>query len=203
MRMTLEIEAPGRGAPEDPLAADLSRTAGGDESALARLYDATSAQVFGWTLRILRDRQEAEEATVDVFSQVWRQARSYDASRGTVSAWILTLARSRAIDHLRSRQRRGRHEGPAERLDAVADGGADPLSATVGADRAARVRKALLALPADQRKVIEAAFFGGLSHTEVAEALGQPLGTVKTRIRNGLATLRRTLAGMQAEEGWA
>jgi RNA polymerase sigma-70 factor (ECF subfamily) len=189
-----------RPAPEptgDPLYETMLRIAGGDQGALSRLYDATSARVYGLALHILRDPQAAEEATLDAFTQVWRRASSYDAGRGSVIGWILTVARTRAIDLLRSRTRRRDLEDTLDSVVDLPDPGPGPEETTEDAANARKLRVALAALSHDQRTAIEAAYFGGLSHTEVAQCLGQPLGTVKTRIRDGLATLRRMMAAQQ------
>lgn len=179
----------------------VTRVAEGDEGALRSLYDATSAQVFGSCLSILRDRGAAEEAVVEVFAQVWRQAERYDPSRGSVASWIATLARTRAIDHGRARDRQNAGRSPldAAHVDLFTDPTPTPDEASFQSERAARVHTALESLPAEQRRALEAAFFRGLSHTEVAEWLGLPLGTVKTRIRSGLSALRRALASTESE----
>ena len=180
--------------PQGGLASVVARVAAGDERAVGTLYDLTSRRVFALTLRILRDRGAAEEATLDVFTQVWKQADRYEPSKGTPLGWLLTMARTRAIDLVRSR---GRHTDREARLDeatAIPDRGRSPEDAGRDAEDARRVRRALAVLPAEQREALVAAYFGGLSHTEVASALGQPLGTVKTRIRSGLIHLRRLLA---------
>jgi RNA polymerase sigma-70 factor (ECF subfamily) len=192
--MTVEVSPPA-----DPLRVLVSRMARGEEEALERLYDASRRSVYGLALRILRDPHVAEEAVVDVYAQAWRQASRFEPRKGAVAAWLLTLARTRAIDLLRSRARR--RERDLVEAAPIPDGGPSPLDASGQAERARRVRSALLSLPSEQRRAIEAAFFGALSHTEVARALGAPLGTVKTRIRNGLQTLRRALAS--AKEGSA
>ncbi len=186
---------PETGPPPDRLEALVAGIRGGDETALAALYDATSDRVFGLALRILRDRSAAEETTLDVFTQVWSQSDRHDPSRGSVLAWVLNLARSRAIDHLRFRSRRGQIEQAMDRGDdSLLDDSPSPESDSLAAERAERVRAALATLPADQRRAVEAAFYSGLSHAEVARALGEPLGTVKTRIRTGLRSLRASLA---------
>ncbi len=171
----------------------LTDAARGDERALGALYDATSRRVYGLALQILRDPALAEEATLDVFTQVWRRAGGYDATRGTPLAYLLTLARTRAIDLLRARSRRAAREDELPAEFAVADPGPDPFAERHDAERADMVRRAVSALPTEQRRAIEAAYFGGLSHSEAAAALGAPLGTVKTRIRDGLTSLRRAL----------
>jgi len=170
------------------------RVAGGNEGALEELYRACEAPVFGLALRILRDERAAEEASVEVFQRVWQRAATFAPERGKVLAWVLTLTRSTALEALRSRRREAGYRvelGEAELVPGAAPG---PLVESATSETAARVEAALAALPVEQQRVLRAAFFGGLSYREVAEALGQPLGTVKTRIRAGLAALRRALA---------
>lgn len=128
-----------------------------------------------------------------MFAQVWREAARYDPARGSVTSWLLAIARTRAIDSLRSRRRLREVEQPLEGAPEPAVENRDPEASAVERGRAARARRALGRLPAEQRRAIEIAFFDGLSHTEAAAALGAPLGTVKTRIRAGLGTLRRLL----------
>ena len=185
----------------DPLELLVRRIAGRDERALQELYERTSARVHGLTLSILRDRPRAEEALVDVYDQIWRQSERFDPAKGSVSSWIATLARTRAIDLRRRAQRRRQLEVELGQVETqtLADVLPGPLAATVGEERAEIVAAALASLPREQRRAIEAAFFGGLSHSEVAAALGQPLGTVKTRIRSALATLRTRLAFVEGE----
>ncbi len=185
----------------DPLAVLVARVAERDEAAFRALYDALSPRVFGLSLRVLRDRASAEESVVEVFAQVWRQAERFDAAKASVSTWVLTLARTRAIDLARIRKRRTQREieAPSEVIEALHDPLAGPLSTSVESEQAQRVRSALEQLPREQRVAVELAFFSGLSHTEVAEKLRAPLGTVKTRIRTGLGSLRLALAGMEGE----
>lgn len=178
----------------DPRQAELiGRVAGGDEQALATLYDETSRLVYGLLLRVLNDAATAEEVLLDVYTQVWRQAASYSAERGAPLAWLTTIARSRAIDRLRSRRV---EQSRTEPLDTVLYRGASDED--VEGEWAARetrkaVRAALDELSPEQREVIELAYFGGMSHSEIAAAKGQPLGTVKTRIRLGMTKLRESL----------
>ena len=179
--------------PTDPWAGLVRRTAGGDREALAALYDGTSSLVYGLVLRIVRDEGAAEEVTGDVYMQVWRQAVRFDAERGTALRWLLTVARSRAIDRLRSRRAQSKE---SETLDAIAHVSTDepsPEDRSWETQRRRLVEGALAVLSPDQRRAIELAYWGGLSHSEVAETLGEPLGTVKTRIRVGMSKLRDTL----------
>lgn len=177
----------------------IERMAGGDEGALASLYEATSGRVYGMALRVLGDPSAAEEVAVEVYDQAWRLARLYDTAKGSVSAWLATMARTRAIDRRRGRERRARREGA---LDADAEpptAGAGPADASSALERSSIVRRAMDDLPVEQRRAVEAAFFQGLTHVEVAAALGAPLGTIKTRIRTAMASLRLRLAALEEE----
>lgn len=168
--------------------------AAGDQLALHALYERTHRVVFTLIMRITSSRETAEELTLDVFHDVWRRASRYDAGNGTVLGWIMNQARSRAIDRLRFEQRK-------KRVDPYAS---DPLPETEVADsqdvlelkeQSRALQIALTGLTPDERQAIEAAFFSELTHAEVAARLGQPLGTVKTRIRSGLHKLRQALDG--------
>jgi RNA polymerase sigma-70 factor (ECF subfamily) len=173
----------------------------GDPAALAELYDRHGAGVYAVCLRVLRDAEEAEEILEDVFFQLWRQARQYDASRGSVAVYLVTLARSRAIERLRVRERRTRlrSEVPDELLGetsvGLASSGTSPLHEALSFERRTHVRRALAELPTEQREAVELAFLEGLSHAEIAERLREPLGTIKTRIRTGLLRMRGALGG--------
>jgi RNA polymerase sigma-70 factor (ECF subfamily) len=166
--------------------------AGGDGQALAALYDATSRTVYGLLLRILSDPSAAEEVLLDVYSQVWRRAGSYSPERGKPLAWLTTIARSRAID----RVRRGRQEqqltAPLDEAARAAEGESVEEGVRAGEVRAV-LRAALERLAPEQREVIELAYYGGMSHSEIAAARGLPLGTVKTRTRLGMMRLREML----------
>ena len=179
----------------------IGRVAAGDEQALAALYDETSRIVYGLLLRILTDASAAEEVLLDVYTQVWRQAASYSRERGAPLAWLTTIARSRAIDRLRAgRTERQKTEplDPSLYRSASADDVEGEWSAR---ETGARVRAALDTLSPEQREVIELAYFGGMTHSEIAAANGQPLGTVKTRIRLGMSKLRDALKGTYGSEG--
>ncbi len=170
------------------------RMAGGDEAALGALYDRWSDSVHTLVARIAREEAETEEVVEAVFWQAWQQAGRYTEDRGTPGAWLLAMARSRALDRLRSLRRR-RDEVPADDsifVNQPAVG--DPLSDLDASERAAHVAHALADLPPEQRQVLELAYFDGLSQTEIAEKLQQPLGTVKTRARLALRKLRDRLA---------
>lgn len=174
----------------------IKRVADGDQSALTLLYDSTSRLVFGLVLRVVTDRATAEEVLLDVYTQVWRQASTYDSKRGAPLAWMMTIARTRGIDRLRS----GKHEHQyKESLDAIGEvtaTTASPEADTVSSERRQLVRTALDSLSVEQREVIELAYYSGLSHSEIALQLGQPLGTVKTRTRLGMMKLRDMLRPM-------
>lgn len=174
----------------------VGRIAQADQTALATLYDTTNRLVYGLILRVLNDAGTAEEVLLDVYTQVWRQAASYDTQRGSPLAWLTTIARSRAIDRLRSGWQTQQRQ---ESLDAVSDretAAANPEEATVMSERQQLVRQALAQLSPEQREVIELAYYSGLSHSEIAAKLGQPLGTVKTRTRLGMMKLRDALGAV-------
>ncbi len=168
----------------------------GDQSALDLLYKRYSSPVYSLIWKILQNSEEAEDVALDVFWQVWRQADRYDPSRGAPPAWIFTLARSRAIDRLRSRSRR------EDRTISIDDPNIhfDPLDENASPDQVVSfrqnrdaVRAAMEKLSVVQREAVELAFLKGMTHVEISEKLGQPLGTVKTRIRQGLIRLRKHL----------
>jgi RNA polymerase sigma-70 factor (ECF subfamily) len=192
---------PPSGATDDPLAQSVAVVAHGDEAALRRVYDALAPRVLGLCNQILRDQASAEEAVIEVFSQVWRQAARYEPRKGSVATWITTMARTRAIDLRRSRARHATREAvlDAEELELFRDRGPAPHEVVAAGDRAERVHRALSTLSSDQRRAVEAAFFGGLSHSEIAAEFEEPLGTIKTRIRSGLVTLRTALASVEGE----
>ena len=184
----------------------LQRVAAGDEHALGALYDRWSPLVFSLCVHILGDDDEAEEAVEETFWQAWRQAARYDTARGAVSTWLTTIARSRALDRLRANRRR-QEEAMSDLSDTkrmaveeTARRGDDPASGAEVSERRALVRQALLALPAEQREVLELAYFRGLSQTEIAERTGQPLGTIKTRVRLAMEKLRDRLGILRERE---
>jgi RNA polymerase sigma-70 factor (ECF subfamily) len=172
----------------------LRAVARGDESAFARVYDRYSPILLGLLLRILRSRAEAEDVLQEVFLQVWQRAHSFDAERGRAFTWLVTLARSRAIDRLRSV---GSRERAAQRSAEEAPPESEPAewadAAAVRAERAEAVRAALAELPEEQRQVLLLAYLEGMSQSEIAAAKNQPLGTVKTRTRSALRKLGDSL----------
>ena len=178
----------------------VARMAARDQEALSAIYDRYRSVIFSLALRILKDRAEAEEALADVFLQAWRQAPGFERVRGSVGAWLVTLCRSRAIDRLRARGRRdaaldtvARAGGGREDAPSLTRGGGPEQAADLMLKRR-RIGAALGALSEDQRRAVEMAYYEGLSHSEIAAALGAPLGTVKTRIRQGLFALRQKLS---------
>jgi RNA polymerase sigma-70 factor (ECF subfamily) len=172
----------------------LRRLASGDQAAAARLYDRHARPLYSLILRIVGNETEAEDVLQEVFAQAFRQASRYDARRGAVAAWLLTIARSRAIDRLRARRTRVETgSGEMQTLDEMPDAQPDPASTMLDEEQSRLVRRALSELPMLQRMAIELAYYEGLSHSEIAERLEQPLGTVKTRIRLGLLKLREVL----------
>ncbi len=189
----LPPKIPARRDAEEDLAGLIRAAAQGDQAAFSRFYDLTNRPVFSLVLRVLGDHGAAEEVTLDVYLQVWRQAGGYNPDRGTPIAWLMMMARSRAIDRLRSASYTRRETESLEDAFAIAAGGEDPEEASLLAERRRMVRAALATLSPEQREVIEIAYFSGLSQSEIAEKLGLPLGTVKTRIRCGLQKLRQCL----------
>ncbi|HVR96698.1 MAG TPA: sigma-70 family RNA polymerase sigma factor [Thermoanaerobaculia bacterium] len=172
----------------------MSRVAHGDGEAFARLFDLHAPVVLGLLYRILGSRGEAEEVLQEVFLQTWTQSARYDGDRSSPRAWVLMLARSRAFDRLRRRdsaRRRDEEAGAEARLMAVPPVGTERLEAR---ERSERVSSALGLLSPEQRRCIELAFFEGLTHTQIAERLEAPLGTVKSRILLGMNKLRQALS---------
>ncbi len=166
----------------------MERIAARDPSALATLYDAHASVLLALGVRVLRDRMEAEEVLGDVFLEVWSRHDRYSPARGTPLAYLVTLTRSRAVDRLRSRRQR---DWSLPASDASAR--SSPLEDALSGEQRRHVQEALNGLTPPQRRAVELSFFDGLSHTEIARSLGEPLGTVKTRIRQGLIQLRKAL----------
>jgi RNA polymerase sigma-70 factor (ECF subfamily) len=195
----LAIDTAETRARDQDLVSLVELVATGDQSALATLYDATNRLIYSLILRVLSDVSSAEEVLVDVYTQVWRQAASYDANRGAPLAWMATIARSRAIDRLRSGWQ---DQYRKESLDILGDApanAANPEESAAASERQRFVREALNLLTPEQRLVIELAYYSGLSHSEIAEKLNQPLGTIKTRTRLGMIKLREALAPLLGE----
>jgi len=173
----------------------IAAIAAGDRDAFGRFYDLTAPMAFGLIRRVLRDPEAAAEVLQEVFWQVWQDAPRYDPTRGTPEAWLVMRAKTRAIDRLRSIRRRDRtFVAPVD--ESVALRSPDPApNPGVAAEDRGLIQTALAQLPEPQRRVIELAFFEGLTHSEIATRLGEPLGTVKTRARLGLDRLRGVLGG--------
>jgi len=183
---------------------DLMRqVAAGDSAALGTLYDRYSTAVYSLALRMLRDQLLAEELVQETFVRVWRQAASFNEGRGTMATWVLGIARHLAIDELRRRGARPNMAdgNAAEQLELVESGEDDPSEQVYASMRHDVVSHALGQLPEAQRRVLELAYFSGLSQREIATRLGDPLGTVKTRMRLGLEKLKSILSpsGIGAE----
>ena len=187
----------------------MAALADGDIVALELLYDRYSTLVFSVSLRVLRDTHLAEDVVQEVFLRLWRQPTSYDPTRGRFISWLMWVTRNRSLDELRRVTRRMRSEdaedyepgheiAPVGHLD-------DPQAELMVAEARAAVRAAMTRLPPAQRRVIELAYFSGLTHVEIAERTGDPLGTVKTRVRLGMRILRESLAefaGWEADRGY-
>jgi RNA polymerase sigma-70 factor, ECF subfamily len=172
----------------------VGRIAVGDESALSALYDETRSLVYGVVLRIVSMPAVAEEVSMDVYLQVWRQASRYQQGRGSVFTWLMLLARSRALDRLRRERVEAAYtwESFADGFD-LADSGRGPESFVQARQAHARMSQILQELPDAQRQVIELSFYEGMSHIEVAEQLQLPLGTVKSRIRSAIGKFREAV----------
>jgi len=181
---------PGEAAGTTPDLADLLRLSGrGDEAAFARLYDAASSRVFGLALRVVRDPAQAEEVAQESFLEIWRTSGRYDPDRGSPLAWLLTITHRKAVDRVRSAEASTRRDTTYHQQNQAVDHDATAEAAQASLE-AHRVRGALAALTEVQREAVGLAYFGGYTHTEVATMLELPVGTAKTRIRDGLIRLR-------------
>ncbi len=186
------IEILGGGDAADPADEALLRAAQGDQRAFAELYDMMSARVFGLILRVVVDRSQSEEVLQEVFLEAWQTATSFDADRGRARSWLLTIAHRRAVDRVRASQASRRRDLIVGARD-LAESGArvdDEVEILIDAGSAI---SALNELPELQRRAIVLAYFGGYSQSEIAALLDTPLGTIKTRIRDGLSRLRKEL----------
>jgi len=173
----------------------LRRAAAGDADAFAQFYDRYSTVLYSLAMKILRDAHEAEEVLQEAMVLIWERASSYNAAAGKPLSWAIAIARNKAIDRIRSTQRESRLIEEAA-VDAETRGYCDSMPAESRAvlrEASAMVRRALDELPVEQRRSIELAYFGGLTQSEIASQLGEPLGTVKARIRRGMMTLRDAL----------
>jgi RNA polymerase sigma-70 factor, ECF subfamily len=186
--------APAMHGEEPNWVANIRRVAEGDQGALGDFYDATSPLVLGLIRRIVGDFPTAEDITLDVYTQVWRLAGTYSQEKGTPITWLIMLARSRAIDHLRSRARRAKDlERPIEAALDCSHAGPSPETAAISGSRRRIIQKVLADLAPEQLRLLQLAFFDGLSHVEIAEKTGIPLGTIKARIRTGMMRMRELL----------
>lgn len=173
----------------------VAKVAIGDQMAFASLYDELSSTLFGVVRRVLRDPSQAEEVTQEVFVEIWKQAARFDGERGSVRTWAVTIAHRRAVDRVRSEQAhrdRQLRTAAAEEDDAMT-----PEDTAIESEDRRRARVAMAALSDPQREALELAYYDGLTHVQIADQLGVALGTVKTRIRDGLIRLR-TVMGVQA-----
>ena len=178
------------GAPGAPALGELLRLSSrGDQGAFAALYDATSRRAYGLALRVVRDPAQAEEVTQEAYLDIWRTASRFDPDRGSALSWVLTIVHRKAVDRVRSAEAASRRDVTyhQENQPVEHDSTAEAAEASL---EARRVRGALQNLTEVQREALELAYFGGYSHTEVATMLDLPLGTAKTRIRDGLIRLR-------------
>ena len=186
------LDSAGDPSPEsrDAALADLlRRSAKGDQVAFSSLYDATAARVYGLVLRVVRDPAQAEEVTQECFLDFWRQAGRFDPARGSAVSWLLTIAHRKGVDRVRSAEAANRRDTTYHRSSGDVDHDVTAEAAT-DALEAKRVRSAMTTLTPVQREALELAYFGGYTHTEVATMLDLPVGTAKTRIRDGLIRLR-------------
>ncbi|MFL5449218.1 MAG: sigma-70 family RNA polymerase sigma factor [Gemmatimonadales bacterium] len=184
----------------------LLRAADGDQQAIAALYDRYGGALYAVAYRVARQRADAEDAVVEAFTQAWRDAARFEASRGSVAGWLTMIARSRALDIVRARNRRERittsaSAREAEGTLAMGSSPADPADSFDSTERKRRVQAALQMLSPPQRQAIELAFFEGLSQSEIAQRLEEPLGTIKTRVRLGMQKLRESLRPFFFERG--
>lgn len=169
-------------------AALIARIRMGDETAMSDLYDRYSGIVYGVALRVLGNTTAAEDVLQEVFLQLWRRPRAFDSERGRLAAWLAVIARNRAIDHLRKRP-------PEDDIEEISISSGVNLETTALRQQIVdKVRAVLAQLPAEQKRLLEMAFFEGMTHSEIAGKTGEPLGTIKTRIRTGLLALRKAFA---------
>lgn len=174
------------------LAELLKRSGRGDEGAFAQLYDATSARAYGMAVRVIRDPSQAEEVAQEAFLEIWRTASRYDAGKGSPVSWILTIVHRKAVDRVRSAEATARRDTSYHQTNQTVEHDSTAEAAQASME-ARRVRQALDSLTEVQRQALELAYFKGYTHTEVASFLDLPVGTAKTRIRDGLIRLRDTM----------
>ncbi|MBD7956325.1 ECF RNA polymerase sigma factor SigK [Microbacterium sp. Sa4CUA7] len=186
------VDVPEDGTARDHAAELLSRVADGDQAAFARLYDLLAPRVFGLILRVLVDRSQSEEVLQEVFLEVWQSAGRFAPNKGQGRSWILTMAHRRAVDRVRASQASATRDVRAglRDLDVAHDGVAEQVELKVEGQK---VAGALSTLPEPQREAIVLAYYGGYSQSEIAVLVGAPLGTIKTRMRDGLSRLRTAM----------
>jgi RNA polymerase sigma-70 factor (ECF subfamily) len=183
----------GFGAVSTPDLADLLKRSGrGDEAAFAQLYDATAARAYGLAVRVVRDPAQAEEVSQEAFLEIWRTASRFDATKGSAVSWILTLVHRKSVDRVRSAEASTRRDTTYHQASATVEHDSTAEAAQASME-ARRVRQAMDSLTEVQREALELAYFKGYTHTEVATMLDLPVGTAKTRIRDGLIRLRDTM----------
>jgi RNA polymerase sigma-70 factor (ECF subfamily) len=170
----------------------LKRASRGDESAFALWYDATSARAYGLAVRVLRDRAQAEEVTQEAYLDCWRHAARFDPAKGSALSWLLTVVHRKAVDRVRSAEAASRRDTAYGNRE-IAVSHDETAEAATASLEATRVRSALASLTIKQREAVQLAFLGGYTHTEVAAMLDLPIGTAKTRIRDGLIRMRDAL----------
>jgi len=182
----------GRSTSAGDLAALLKLSGRGDEAAFAKLYDATAARAYGLAVRVVRDPSQAEEVAQEAFLEIWRTASRFDDSRGSAVSWILTLVHRKAVDRVRSAEAGSRRDTAYHQSSQGVEHDSTAEAAQASME-ARRVRQAMDSLTEVQREALDLAFFKGYTHTEVASMLDLPVGTAKTRIRDGLIRLRDTM----------
>ncbi|SDC37026.1 RNA polymerase sigma-70 factor, ECF subfamily [Nocardioides lianchengensis] len=193
LRPVSDAPSPAEGASVAPDLAELLKLSGrGDQGAFSQLYDAVSPRVFGLAVRVVRDRAQAEEVTQEALLEIWRTASRFDPDRGSPLAWMLTIVHRKSVDRVRSAEASTRRDTSYHQQNQPVDHDATAEAAHASLE-ARRVRTALGSLTPVQREALELAYFGGYTHTEVAGLLDLPVGTAKTRIRDGLIRLRDTM----------
>jgi len=183
------------------LAGLLCQIARNDERSLTELYDHTRHIVYGLVLRMLREQSAAEDITQEIYIQIWRKAAAFDPARGSALGWIIAVSRRRALDKLRSSKGHLSRDSGSLELDTLLSPDPGPERNSSVSERAHLVRRSLSQLAPDQRRVIEMAFFDGLTQTEIADRTAIPLGTIKTRIRSGVRRLRDQLSVLDGHKG--
>ena len=185
--------SPEGGVSSAPDLADLLRSCGrGDQAAFAQLYDATSSRVVGLAVRVVRDPAQAEEVAQEAFLEIWKTSGRFDPAKGSPLGWLLTIVHRKAVDRVRSAEASTRRDTTYHQRNQPVEHDSTAEAATASLE-AVRVRQALSSLTPVQREALELAYFGGYTHTEVATMLELPVGTAKTRIRDGLIRLRDTM----------